>query len=168
MAAKLFGALRKVSGSAGIAPSRVAYFLNVHGPTYAVDTACSSGLLAVHLGAQSIRGGEADLAICGGSFLMLTPGTTVMTAKGGGLSADGKIRAFGAGANGTVFGEGVCVVVLKDFEREYRSRLKSYFESQLAALDGKGNGDVPLTPSAEGDTPRRLRELLGEEQQQQG
>jgi DivIVA domain-containing protein len=57
---------------------------------------------------------------------------------------------------------------LRAFEREYRSRLKSYFESQLAALDGKGNGDVPLTPSAEGDTPRRLRELLGEEQQQQG
>jgi DivIVA domain-containing protein len=56
---------------------------------------------------------------------------------------------------------------LRAFEREYRSRLKSYFESQLAALDGKGNGDVPLTPSAEGDTPRRLRELLGEEQEQQ-
>jgi DivIVA domain-containing protein len=55
---------------------------------------------------------------------------------------------------------------LRAFEREYRSRLKSYFESQLAALDGKSNGDVPLTPSTDGDTPRRLRELLGEEQQQ--
>ena len=54
---------------------------------------------------------------------------------------------------------------LRAFEREYRSRLKMYFESQLAALDGKGNGDVPLTPSADGETPRRLRELLGEEQQ---
>ncbi len=54
---------------------------------------------------------------------------------------------------------------LRSFEREYRSRLKTYFESQLAALDGKSGADVPLTPGADGDTPRRLRELLGEEHQ---
>ena len=53
---------------------------------------------------------------------------------------------------------------LRSFEREYRSRLRTYFESQLRALDGEGNGEVALTPSADGDTPRRLRELLGEEQ----
>lgn len=52
---------------------------------------------------------------------------------------------------------------LRSFEREYRSRLKGYFEAQLAALDGKGDGDVPLTPAADGETPRRLRELLGED-----
>ena len=55
---------------------------------------------------------------------------------------------------------------LRAFEREYRSRLKGYFQSQLRALDGEGDGDVPLTPSADGETPRRLRELLGEDQQQ--
>jgi DivIVA domain-containing protein len=55
---------------------------------------------------------------------------------------------------------------LRAFEREYRSRLKGYFQSQLRALDGEGDGDVPLTPSQDGETPRRLRELLGEEQQQ--
>jgi DivIVA domain-containing protein len=57
---------------------------------------------------------------------------------------------------------------LRAFEREYRSRLKGYFQAQLRALDGEGDAsDVPLTPSGEGDTPRRLRELLGEEQSQQ-
>jgi len=55
---------------------------------------------------------------------------------------------------------------LRAFEREYRSRLKGYFQSQLRALAGEGDGKVPLTPSADGETPRRLRELLGEEQQQ--
>ena len=56
---------------------------------------------------------------------------------------------------------------LRAFEREYRSRLKGYFQSQLRALDGEADGDeVPLTPSADGETPRRLRELLGEDQQQ--
>ena len=56
---------------------------------------------------------------------------------------------------------------LRSFEREYRSRLKGYFQAQLGALDGEGDADVPLTPSADGDTPRRLRELLGEDQGQQ-
>jgi DivIVA domain-containing protein len=50
---------------------------------------------------------------------------------------------------------------------EHRSRLRGYFQSQLKALDGEGDGDAPLTPSADGETPRRLRELLGEDQQQE-
>ncbi|MGI8434492.1 MAG: DivIVA domain-containing protein [Nocardioidaceae bacterium] len=54
---------------------------------------------------------------------------------------------------------------LRAFEREYRTRLRSYFQSQLEALDGGGDGDVPLSPSSTDETPRRLRELLGEEQQ---
>jgi DivIVA domain-containing protein len=52
---------------------------------------------------------------------------------------------------------------LRAFEREYRSRLKGYFQAQLHALDGEGDADVPLTPSGDGETPRRLRELLGED-----
>ncbi|MDX6308233.1 MAG: hypothetical protein QOI06_1279 [Nocardioidaceae bacterium] len=52
---------------------------------------------------------------------------------------------------------------LRTFEREYRGRLKGYFEAQLKALDGAGDGDVPLTPAGDGQTPRRLRELLGED-----
>jgi DivIVA domain-containing protein len=52
---------------------------------------------------------------------------------------------------------------LRTFEREYRARLKGYFQAQLQALDGEGDGNVPLTPSQDGDTPRRLRELLGED-----
>ncbi|MGH3502744.1 MAG: DivIVA domain-containing protein, partial [Nocardioidaceae bacterium] len=56
---------------------------------------------------------------------------------------------------------------LRAFEREYRTRLKGYFEGQLRALDGQnGDGEVPLTPSTDGETPRRLRELLGEESPQ--
>lgn len=54
---------------------------------------------------------------------------------------------------------------LRSFEREYRSRLKAYFQSQLQSLDGEDDGNVPLTPSNDGETPRRLRELLGEAEQ---
>ncbi len=56
---------------------------------------------------------------------------------------------------------------LRAFEREYRSRLRGYFQAQLKTLDGEGDGgETPLTPSADGETPRRLRELLGEGQEQ--
>ncbi len=53
---------------------------------------------------------------------------------------------------------------LRAFEREYRSRLKGYFESQLRTLDGEPDEAAALTPSQDGDTPPRLAELLGEEQ----
>jgi DivIVA domain-containing protein len=53
---------------------------------------------------------------------------------------------------------------LRAFEREYRSRLKGYFQAQLSALDGADDVAVPLTPAADGETPGRLRELLGEDQ----
>ncbi|MDQ3095222.1 MAG: DivIVA domain-containing protein [Actinomycetota bacterium] len=56
---------------------------------------------------------------------------------------------------------------LRSFEREYRSRLRGYFQSQLKALDGEGDGDAPPTPSVDGETPRRLRDLLGEDQPQE-
>lgn len=56
---------------------------------------------------------------------------------------------------------------LRSFEREYRSRLRGYFQSQLKALDGEGDGDAPLTPSVDSETPRRLRDLLGEDQPQE-
>ena len=52
---------------------------------------------------------------------------------------------------------------LRDFEQDYRGRLKGYFEAHLKALDGDGNVTVPLTPLSEDETPRRLRELLGED-----
>jgi DivIVA domain-containing protein len=53
---------------------------------------------------------------------------------------------------------------LRAFEREYRSRLKAYFEAQLRSLNGEAGGEeIPLTPSGNSETPRRLRELLGDD-----
>ena len=52
---------------------------------------------------------------------------------------------------------------LTEFEREYRSRLKGYFESQLRALNGEGDGQVALSPSQDESTKHRLDELIGEE-----
>lgn len=60
---------------------RIAYFLNLHGPTMTIDTACSSSMHAIHLAVQSIRSGDSDAAIVGGSHLITQPDVWVSMAK---------------------------------------------------------------------------------------
>ncbi|MEV4497589.1 beta-ketoacyl synthase N-terminal-like domain-containing protein, partial [Micromonospora arborensis] len=98
---------------ASFGPGRLSYLLGLHGPSLAVNTACSSSLVAVHLGVQSLRSGEADLALAGGVNVMLTPELTMFMCKVGAISPAGRCRVFDAAADGMVRGEGAGVVVLK-------------------------------------------------------
>ncbi|MEV4316931.1 type I polyketide synthase [Actinocrispum sp. NPDC049592] len=97
----------------GIIANRVSYTLGLHGPSLTVDSAQSSGLVAVHTACESIRRGECDLAIAGAVNLNLVPESTAGAAKFGGLSPDGRCYTFDARANGYVRGEGGGAVVLK-------------------------------------------------------
>ena len=97
----------------GILASRLAYFLNMRGPAMAINTACSSGLVALHQACVSLRNGECDTALAAAVNLMLTPMVHVGTGQAGMLSKDGKCHAFDSSANGMVPGEAVAVVVLK-------------------------------------------------------
>ncbi|MEM6799715.1 MAG: polyketide synthase, partial [Planctomycetota bacterium] len=89
-----------------IAANRLSYLFNLRGPSLAVDTACSSGLIATHLAIQSLRRGESDAALAGGVNLILSPETSIAFSKARMLSPDGVCRPFDAGANGYVRGEG--------------------------------------------------------------
>ncbi|TAL41542.1 MAG: SDR family NAD(P)-dependent oxidoreductase, partial [Methylovulum sp.] len=97
----------------GVLAARLAYFLDLDGPVMAVNTACSSALVAVHLACQSLRNGECDTAIAAGVNLMLTPERYISMAQAGMSSADGKCYAFDKRANGMVPGEAACAIVLK-------------------------------------------------------
>ncbi|HEX6899308.1 MAG TPA: SDR family NAD(P)-dependent oxidoreductase [Thermoanaerobaculia bacterium] len=93
--------------------TRVSYKLNLRGPSITVQTACSTSLVALHLGCQGLLSGECDLALAGGVSLKI-PHTAGYSARPGSMhSPDGHCRAFDAGARGTVFGSGLGVVVLK-------------------------------------------------------
>ena len=93
--------------------TRVSYKLNLRGPSVAVQTACSTSLVAVHMACQSLLGYECDMALAGGVSIGLPQKTVYRYQEEGILSPDGHCRAFDANARGTVGGSGVGVVVLK-------------------------------------------------------
>ena len=96
-----------------IAANRVSYVFDLHGPSLAVDTACSSALVSLHYAVQSLRNRDCDMALAAGVNVILSPETTVAFSKARMLSPDGRCKPFDASANGYVRGEGCGVVVLK-------------------------------------------------------
>ncbi|UFP97056.1 SDR family oxidoreductase [Gloeobacter morelensis MG652769] len=96
--------------------TRVSYKLNLEGPSLAVQTACSTSLVAVHLACQGLLSGECDAAIAGGVAVRWPQEMGALYREGGIVSPDGRCRAFDAAARGTVGGNGVGAVVLKRLE----------------------------------------------------
>ncbi|MBW4698403.1 MAG: SDR family NAD(P)-dependent oxidoreductase [Aphanocapsa lilacina HA4352-LM1] len=96
--------------------TRVSYKLNLEGPSFAVQTACSTSLVAVHLACQGLLSGECDAAIAGGVAVRWPQEVGALYREGGIVSPDGRCRAFDAAARGTVGGNGVGAVVLKRLE----------------------------------------------------
>src|SRR6185369_6364666 len=94
-------------------PTWTSYKLNLKGQSMAVQTACSTSLVAVHQACQSLLNGECDAALAGGASAFVPQKAGYFYQEGGINSADGHCRAFDASAQGTVRGSGVGVVVLK-------------------------------------------------------
>ncbi|MGW4350522.1 SDR family NAD(P)-dependent oxidoreductase [Nocardia sp. NPDC004582] len=99
--------------SASILSGRVSFSLGFKGPALSVDTACSSSLVALHLAGQALRRGEISLALVGGVTVMSDPAQLISFARQRALSPDGRCRAFGAGANGTGFSDGLGMLVVE-------------------------------------------------------
>jgi acyl transferase domain-containing protein len=93
--------------------TRVAYKLNLKGPTFTVQSYCSTSLVAIHLAARSLLAGECDLALAGGVTITVPQEAGYAYLEGSILSPDGRTRTFDAKANGMVFGNGVGIVLLK-------------------------------------------------------
>jgi len=96
--------------------TRTSYHLNLTGPSVSVQTACSSSLVAVHQAAEALLSGECDMALAGGVSIRFPNKAGYIYQTDGILSSDGYCRPFEKNANGTVFGDGSGVVILKRFE----------------------------------------------------
>lgn len=142
--------------STAIVANRVSYFYDFHGPSVAIDTACSSSLVAVHQAVRSLRSGESDVALAGGTNMLLAPPATLGFNEGGILTADGKIKAFSADASGIVRAEGGGVVVLKRLEDAERDGdpILAVIAGTAVNQDGRSNGLLAPSPDAQADVLR--------------
>lgn len=93
--------------------TRVSYRLGLRGPSLTVQTACSTGLVSVHLAARALAAGDCDMAVAGAAAVQTPPASGYVFRDGGILSPDGVCRVFDASSRGTVGGSGAGVVVLR-------------------------------------------------------
>ncbi len=131
--------------------NRVSYAFNFHGPSVAVDTMCSSSLMAIHLACNSIREGECSVAIAGGVNLNLHPQQYVILSQEKFLSSDGYCRSFGEGGDGYVPGEGVGAVLLKSLSDALQDGDYIYgvIKGSNVNHGGKTNGYTVPNPNAQ-------------------
>ncbi|MEL6494992.1 MAG: beta-ketoacyl synthase N-terminal-like domain-containing protein [Cyanobacteria bacterium J06623_7] len=135
----------------GLMPTRVSYKLNLKGVSCGIQTGCSTSLVAVHLACQSLLDGESDMALAGGITINAAGKQGYLYQEGSIASPDGYCRAFDAEGKGTVFGNGVGIVVLKRLSAAVRDRDRIWAVIKGSAVNNDGGDKVGLTaPSIAG------------------
>lgn len=138
----------QIDGHAGLAmmrslaAGRIAYALDLRGPVMALDAACASSLLAIHLACRSLHAGECDRALAGGVNLVLAPEITLALCEMKALSPSGRCRTFSADADGFVRGEGCGVVALRRLSDalRYGDPVLGVIRGSAVNHDGRSNG----------------------------
>ncbi|HEB89883.1 MAG TPA: KR domain-containing protein [Deltaproteobacteria bacterium] len=145
--------LRHTGNDKDFLTTRVAYTLDLRGPAVNVQTACSTSLVATHLACQSLLSGECDLALAGGSTILLPHNRGYVYAEGEVLSPDGHCHAFDRRAQGTVLTSGAGVVALRRLEDALEDGDHVYAVIKGSAINNDGGQKVGyLAPSVDGQT----------------
>jgi amino acid adenylation domain-containing protein len=131
--------------------TRVSYKLNLRGPSFTLVSGCSTSLIAITQACQSLLTYQSDMALAGGSSITFPQKRGSYYQDGGMVSPDGHCRTFSADAQGTVFGSGVAVVLLKRLEDAVRDGDQIYAVIRGFAANNDGSAKVGYTaPSVEG------------------
>ncbi|MCP4157357.1 MAG: amino acid adenylation domain-containing protein, partial [bacterium] len=131
--------------------TQVAYRLDLKGPALAIQTACSTSLVAIHTACRALKAGECDMALAGGVGIQLPSREGYLYNEGMVFSPDGHCRAFDARARGTVGGEGVGLVVLKPLHKAVEDGDHIFAIVKGTAINNDGNRKVGYAaPSVKG------------------
>jgi len=131
--------------------NRASYFFDWHGPSMAVDTACSASLTALHLACQGLKSGDCDQAVVAGVNLITHPRHYELLCSLHMLSRSEQCKPFGAQADGFVDGEGVVCLMLKRAEDAVRDKDRIYAFVKGSAINagGRANGYTAPSPDAQ-------------------
>ena len=121
---------------------RISYFTGIQGGNIALDTGCSSGIVAIHQASQSLISGETEMALAGGITLITTPEYHIALSSMNAISPDSRCKTFDASANGFVRSEGCGVIALKRLSDAIRDKDKIWAVIKGSAInqDGHSNG----------------------------
>jgi acyl transferase domain-containing protein/NADPH:quinone reductase-like Zn-dependent oxidoreductase/acyl carrier protein len=161
----LHGATASVQHQAGdkdFLATRVSYKLNLGGPSVAIQTASSSSLVAVHFACQSLMTGESDVALAGGTAVRVPHTVGHFAEDGGILSHDGHCRPFDAKASGTIFGNGVAVIVLKRLEDAVADKDRIYAVIKASVVNNDGAGKSTYAVSSPEGVERACASALAD------
>ena len=152
--------LRHTGNDKDFLTTRLSYLLDLKGPSMSIQTACSTSLVAVHVASQSLLSGECDMALAGGVSIELPHRQGYQYADGEIMSPDGHCRAFDENANGTVFGSGAGVVVLRRLADAIRDRDNIYAVIRGSAVNNDGYQKAGyLAPSVDGQASAAVEAL---------
>ncbi len=141
-----------------IASNRISYILDLKGPSMTIDTACSSGMVSLHMACNSLLSGDADMALVGAANMLLAPLPWIGFSQASMLAPDSRCKSFDADGAGYVRAEGGGMLLLKPLEAAERDgdRILGVILATGVNSDGKTMG-ISL-PSAEAQA-RLLREV---------
>jgi len=142
------GSLAHLGNDKDFPSTRISYKLNLTGPSVNVQSACSTSLVATHLACQSLLCGECDMALAGAGTVRIPQRIGYMSVKGGILSPDGHCRAFDADAQGTIFGSGVALVLLKELSAAIADGDHIYAVLRASAINNDGADKISYTASS--------------------
>ena len=127
---------------------RVSYRFNLRGPSFSLNTACSTALTAVHLACQGLLSAESEMALAGAAAITVTKQGGYLYQEGDVMSPDGHIRAFDSRAGGLVYSDGAGAVLLKTLEDAITARDHIYAVIKGSAINNDGHNKVSYTAPA--------------------
>ncbi len=145
--------LRHTGNDKDFLSTRVSHVLDLKGPSVNVQTACSTSLVAAHYAVQALMTGECDMALAGGVTIELPQNRGYIFKEGEVLSPDGQCHAFDHRAQGTVFGSGAGVVVLRRLADALADRDHIWAVIRGTAINNDGAAKAGyLAPSVDGQS----------------